>query len=240
MGKIYKIGQPEILMEKELSVILPCLNEEASIGECINVIKEVLVKNKINGEIIAVDNASNDSSPEIIKKSKVIYVYEEKKGYGNAYIAGIKKAKGKFLILGDPDGSYDFNEIPNFLKELKKNDMIIGSRYLGNITKGSMPLSHRYLGNPLIRILLRINGIKLKETCTGFVGIKKESLEKLQLKQPGMEFSSEFLVNAKKNNLSMKEIPITYHPRMGESKLDEIRDGIRHFNFLISSRIVQR
>ena len=135
--------------------------------------------------------------------------------------------------MGDPDGSYDFDEIPRFLKELENFDLIIGSRFLGEIRRGAMPFSHRYIGNPIIRILLRFNGLRIKETCTGFIGIRRALIQNLNLKQPGMEFSSEFLIRAKKNNLKMKEIPIIYYPREGKSKLNEIRDGLRHFSFLI-------
>jgi len=222
---------------KTLSVILPCLNEEASIGKTIQKIQTILKNKNLNGEIIVVDNASTDNSKKIAKQFPIKYIYEEKRGYGNAYLAGLKQAEGELVIMGDPDGTYDFNEIPRFLKELEDFDFIIGSRFLGEIKEGAMPFSHKYIGNPIIRLLLRFNGLKIKETCTGFIGIRRELIQKLNLKQPGMEFSSEFLVKAKRNNLKMKEIPIIYYPRQGKSKLNEIRDGLRHFSFLIKEAI---
>lgn len=222
----------------KLSVILPCLNEEASVGKSIEKIKRVFKEYKIDGEIIAVDNNSTDNSANIIKQHNVKYIFKKERGYGNAYLEGLKHVKGDYLILGDPDGSYDFNEIPSFLQKLKEVDFVIGSRYLGKIKKGAMPFSHRYFGNPIIRLLLRMNGLNIQETCTGFVGFKKEVLNKLNLKQTGMEFSSELLVRVKQNNFKIEEYPITYHQRIGKSKINEIRDGLRHLKFLtISARI---
>ena len=142
-----------------ISIILPCLNEERSIGKSIEKIELTLKENNLNGEIIVVDNNSTDNSAKVAKQYKINYILEKRKGYGNAYLAGLNKAKGEYIIMGDPDGSYDFNEIPNFLKELEKNDFIVGSRYLGKMKKGAMPLSHKYIGNPIIRLFLRLNGL---------------------------------------------------------------------------------
>ncbi|MCK5632694.1 glycosyltransferase family 2 protein [bacterium] len=216
----------------KLSIILPCLNEECSIGKSIEKIELTFKENNLNGEIIIVDNNSTDNSAKVAKQYKINYIFEKKRGYGNAYLAGLNKAKGEYIIMGDPDGSYDFNEIPNFLKELEKNDFIVGSRYLGKMKKGAMPISHKYIGNPIIRLFLRLNGLKMKETCTGFIGINKNILKIINPKQTGMEFSSELLVKAKSNNITIKEIPITYHNRIGKSKINEIRDGLRHVFFL--------
>jgi len=177
----------------KLSIVLPCLNEEASVGICIEKIFQVLIKNNIDGEIIAVDNNSTDRSAEIIKNTKAVYVFEQSRGYGNAYLAGIKRAQGKYIIMGDPDGSYDFSEIPKFLYTLENEiDFVIGSRFAGQIEKGAMPFLHRYVGNPMIRFLLRsFYGLNISEPSTGFIGIGKNDLDKMMLKQTGMEFSSE-------------------------------------------------
>jgi len=221
-----------------VSVILPCLNEEESIGHSIKKIQDIFVRNNIDGEIIVVDNGSTDNSASIAKKYEIKYVFEPKRGYGNAYLTGFKHAKGKYLILGDPDNSYDFDEIPNFLLNLKNSDIVLGSRFLGKIEKGAMPSLHRYIGNPGLRLLFRIlYGLNVSESSIGCVGLRKEALKRLHLKEPGMEFSSEMLVKAKKNNLKLKEIPINYYRRSGKSKLRTFRDGFRHLHFLIKERL---
>lgn len=223
---------------RQLSVILPCLNEEGSIGSAILKIQNVFNRYNLNGEIIVVDNGSTDNSASIANQYSIKYIYESNRGYGNAYLAGISQAQGRYLIMVDPDNSYDVTEIPKFLKELEQVDFVIGSRYLGQIKKGAMPWSHKYIGNPIIRLMLRLNGLRIKETSTGFVGIRRESLDRLNLKSTGMEFSSELLVKANKY-LRLKEIPITYNCRIGRSKLRNIPDGLRHINFLARSIIKQ-
>lgn len=225
----------------KVSVILPCLNEEKAIGLSIQKIQNVFRKYNIKGEIIVVDNGSTDNSSKIAKKFKIKYIFEPKRGYGNAYLSGFKHAEGKYLILGDPDNSYDFNEIPRFLFYLQEYDTVLGSRFKGRIEKGAMPSLHRYIGNPGIRLLLRILfDLKLSEPSTGFIGLRKEVLVKLRLKESGMEFSSEILVRIKKNGLRLKEIPINYYKRLGTSKLRSFRDGLRHLRFLIKEKFVEQ
>jgi len=215
----------------DISVIMPCLNEERSLGDCIDQVKEVIKKQNYHAEIIVVDNGSKDKSKQIAIEKEVRLIEEPKKGYGNAYISGINHANGKIIIMGDCDGTYDFNEIPNFIENLKINDFVIGNRFY-DIQNGAMPFLHRYIGNPILRLMLRVYGLKINEVCTGFIGIKKPVLENLNLKEPGMEFSSEFLVKIAKNRLKIKELPITYYKRKGKSKLRTFHDGLRHFWFL--------
>ena len=222
-----------------VSVIFPCLNEEKSIGQSIGKVQNIFNKHGFNGEIIVVDNNSTDNTSTIAKQFDVKYVFEPKRGYGNAYLSGLKHVNGDYLILGDPDSSYDFNEIPKFLFYLDKYDFVIGSRFKGEIKKGAMPVLNRYVGNPGIRLLLRIFfNIRLSEPSTGFIGMKKEILNKLQLKEPGMEFSSEILVKVKKENFTMKEIPIVYYKRDGKSKLNPFRDGFRHLRFILRTKFM--
>ncbi len=222
----------------KVSVVLPCLNEEESIGQSIQKIQNVFEKNEIDGEVIVVDNGSTDNSAKIAKQFKIKYIFELKKGYGNAYLSGFKHVKGDYLILGDPDNSYDFNEIPRFLVHLQNNDVVLGSRFKGEIKRGAMPFLHQYIGNPGINLLLRVLfNIKVSESSTGFIGFRKEILKKLQLKEQGMEFSSEMLVRIKRNKLRIKEIPIVYHKRIGKSKLRTFRDGFRHLRFLVIERL---
>ena len=216
-----------------VSVILPCLNEAESIGSCIEKIQAIFVQNGIDGEIVVVDNGSTDTSAAIAQQFQITYVHEPKRGYGRAYLAGFKHATGQSIILGDPDNSYGFFEIPRFLSYLVEYDVVLGSRFKGRMEKDAMPFLHRYIGNPLLRFLLRfLHGLHVSEPSTGFLAIRRDKLMLLDLKEPGMEFSSEMLVRIKQKRLSLKEIPIVYHQRIGTSKLRTFRDGFRHLRFL--------
>ena len=220
-----------------VSVILPCLNEEKSIGESIKRIQAVFKWHDIDGEIIVVDNGSTDNSALIARRFPVTYVYEPRRGYGLAYQAGFAKATGEKVVMGDPDSSYDFNDIPRFLSGLERSDVVLGSRFLGTMEQGAMPFLHRYVGNPFLRFLLRrLFGLQISESCTGFLAIRREKIGLLNLKEPGMEFSSEMLVRIKKKNLGLTEIPINYYRRMGHSKLRTFRDGWRHLAFMLREK----
>ncbi|KPK97610.1 MAG: hypothetical protein AMJ95_08170, partial [Omnitrophica WOR_2 bacterium SM23_72] len=130
--------------EIEVSVVMPCLNEEAAIGECLKKIREVFAKEKIDGEIIVADNGSTDRSQEIAERYKARVVIERQKGYGAAYLRGLREAKARFIIIGDSDNTYDFADIPKFLHALRQGyDFVMGSRFKGKISKGAMPWSHR-------------------------------------------------------------------------------------------------
>lgn len=216
-----------------ISIIFPCLNEEKAVGICIEKTLEIIKQNNLDAEIIVVDNNSNDSSKSIIQSFPVRYIFEKNRGYGNAYKTGIKYAKGDKVIMVDCDCSYDLNEIPKFIKELENSNFVIGNRF-NKLEKNSMS-NLRKLGNPLIRLLLRLHGLKITETSTGFIGINKSLLQNLNLKSEGMEFSSELLIKAHKKT-EIKEIPITYHPRIGKSKLNEFSDGLRHLKLLTLTR----
>lgn len=216
----------------KVSVLLPCLNEEEGVGVCIKKIKEVFRKEGIEGEIIVMDNGCRDNTVQIAKLLGAKVLYEPKKGYGNAYLAGFKKAKGDILILGDADNSYDFYEVPRFLKEIKGADFVIGNRKY--LKKGSMPILHKYVGNPIFSFLLKsLFRIQISDSHCGFGAIRKEALERLKLESGGMEFASEILIKAKKNKLRIKEIPIVYYPREGRSKLRSFRDGYRHLRLIV-------
>lgn len=217
----------------ELSIILPCHNEAEALPSVLPKILGTLKNISLRSEIILVDNASADSSAKIAEGFGVRVIIEPRLGYGFSCQAGLNHAKGKYLIMGDPDGTYDFTEIPRLLKLLETNDLVVGSRYLGQIKKGSMPWSHRYLGNPVIRFLLHRNSLRLRETSTGLIGLKSRVLPIINASSGGMEFSSEFLVKAAKNKIKIIEHPINYSQRIGASKIREIRDGLRHATVLI-------
>ncbi len=216
----------------ELSVILPCRNEEKALPECLKTIKQVLKDNNIEGEII-VSDSSTDSSPKIAKQHGAILIKHDKEGYGNAYLEAIKSANGEYLFMADADGSYDFKEIPRFLNELKKGaDLVIGDRFSGKMQKKAMPWHHRYLGNPLLSFILRLFfKAKVKDSHSGMRAIRKEALKKLNLRTTGMEFASEMIIAAKR--MKIKELPIEYYKRKGESKLNSFSDGWRHLRFML-------
>ncbi|MEN3013349.1 MAG: glycosyltransferase family 2 protein [Endomicrobiia bacterium] len=220
----------------EVSVVLPCLNEEESIETCIKKIKDVFEKENIQGEIIVVDNGSTDKSIEIVKKHKdVKLLFESQKGYGAALRKGIENAEGEYIVMGDADNTYDFYEIPKFLEKLKETyDLVIGSRFKGKILKGAMSWSHKYIGNPVLSGMLRILfGGNISDAHCGLRAFKKEAYIKMNLKTTGMEFASEMVIHALKKKLKITEIPITYYPRLGKSKLSSFRDAWRHIRFML-------
>lgn len=220
----------------KLSVVLPCRNEENSIAICIEKIKKAFESIKEKDYEIIVSDSSTDKSAEIVKKfSKVRIIKHDLEGYGNACLKGIEYAKGDYLIIGDSDNTYDFSEIPKFIEELDKGyDLVVGSRFKGEIKKGAMPFSHRYIGTPILNFLLSLFFRKKLSDCnSGFRAIKKDALNKLGLKTTGMEFASEMIIKAIKNNLKIKEIPITYSKRIGNSKLKSFSDGWKHLRFML-------
>ena len=209
------------------SVVLPCKNEKETLAVCINKIRQVLPKS----EIIVVDNNSTDKSASIAKKLKVKLIKEKKQGYGVALSAGFKEANGEYIIICDADNTYDLYEIPKLVK-YKNYDLVIGSRT--DIKRGAMPFLHRYIGNPFLSYLLRkFFKLNINDAHSGFRLIKRKVLEKLDLKTSGMEFASEMLIKSKKNKLNIKEVPISYYPRKGFSKLNSFRDGWKHLRFML-------
>jgi glycosyltransferase involved in cell wall biosynthesis len=212
----------------DVSVILPCFNEQETLGVCIDKIKKVLP----SAEIIVVDNNSTDNSVKIALSKKVKIIYEKNQGYGFALKAGFKAAKGKRVVMADADNTYDFNELPRLLKY--DFDLVIGNRLNKNMKQGSMPLLHRFIGTPTLSALLKIIfKSKIKDSQSGFRVIKKEALQKMNLQSTGMELASEMIIKATNLKLSIKEVPITYNIRKGESKLNTLRDGWRHLRLIL-------
>jgi len=217
----------------EISIILPCRNEEQALPFCLEQIKKVITKNNLSAEII-VSDSSTDKSPEIAIKENVVLLKHNKEGYGIAYLEAFKIAEGKYIFMADADASYDFNEIPNFIKQLDSGyDMVIGNRFAGKMHNKSMTFSRKYIGNPVLSFMLRLFfKTNIKDSQCGMRAIKREQMEKLNLQATGMEFASEMIIKALKNNLKIKELPIDYYPRKGESKLKPFRDAGRHIKFM--------
>lgn len=218
----------------ELSVILPCRNEEKALDFCLKEIKKTLKENKIKAEII-VSDSSWDNSPKIAKGNKVKLLRHGQEGYGLAYLEAFKIAQGKYIFMADSDCTYDFKEIPRFLSQLKKGqDFVIGNRFGGKIEEGAMPWLHQHIGNPLFSFLFRLFfKIKIKDPHCGMRAIRKDALEKLNLQTKGMEFASEMVIKAAKKNLKIKELEINYYKRKGFSKLHSFSDGWKHLRFML-------
>lgn len=223
--------------EIKISVILPALDEEVTIGPCIEKIKRVFLEKGIIGEIIVVDS-STDSTGSRARNLGAIVIHPEKTGYGYAYLEGFQHARGKYIVMGDSDNTYDFSDIPSLIEPLNHGaDLVVGSRFRGEIKKGSMALLHRYIGNPLLtRMLNMIFHMQFSDSHSGFRAIRRAALEQLNLASGGMEFASEMLIRASKKGLTITEVPITYYPRVSPSKLHSFADGWRHIRFVLLMR----
>ncbi len=218
-----------------LSVILPCLNEEAGLEFCLSKIKSVLSRMNVPAEVIVIDNGSTDRSAEIASKNGAHVVLEPVQGYGAACEKGFETARGEYCFLADADGTYDFEEIPKFLAAFSQGwDLIIGNRFKGKIDPGAMPWSHRHIGNPLLSSVLRLFfKTKIHDTHCGMRAITKKAYQSLSLMTIGMEFASEMIVMALKKDLRILELPVDYHKRKGISKLKRFSDGWRHLRFML-------
>jgi glycosyltransferase involved in cell wall biosynthesis len=217
-----------------VSVILPCRNEEKTVGLCIRKIKESFRKNRIDGEII-VSDSSTDRSAKIAGDLGAKVISHGRKGYGIACLEAFKAAQGEYIIIGDADNTYDFSQIPGFIRALDEGyDLVVGSRLKGRMDKGAMPALHKHIGNPLLSGLLNyMFGLHISDAHSGFRAIRREALDRLNLKTTGMEFASEMLILAGKTGLRIKEIPISYAKRIGKSKLSSFSDGWRHLRFML-------
>jgi len=221
----------------EVSVILPALNEEVTIGTCIEKIKKVFLEKGIAGEIIVIDS-STDATGTIARNLGAIVIRPAKDGYGNAYLAGFRHAKGRYIVMGDADNTYDFLDIPRMIEPLEKGaDLVIGSRFKGKIEPGSMAPLHHYIGNPLLTLMLNfVFRTGFSDSHSGFRAVRRAALEKLNLTSGGMEFASEMLIRASRQGLVITEIPITYYSRVSPSKLHSFADGWRHIRFVLLMR----
>lgn len=224
------------MSEKPLvSVVMPCLNEEEAIGVCIEKIQKTFAKANINGEIIVCDNGSTDNSVAIAKSKGACVIHQPLGGYGNAYLKGFASARGRYLIMGDADDTYDFNLVPEFLNKLINEgyDFVTGSRYLEGGDK-SIPFLHRFFGNPMLTTILNILfGTAYTDAYCGFRGFSREAYDLIQPVSPGMEFNLELAINAGLVGLKIAEVPIQLHPRKGKSKLRTIRDGWRSLRMML-------
>jgi len=224
----------------DISIVIPALNEEGIVGKTVKSIPLTELKEKgLEAEIVVVDNASTDNTAQEATDAGARVVREEKRGYGNAYLRGFKEAKGDVIVMGDADGTYPLNTTYEFVQPLLTGDydMVMGSRLKGDIQKGAMPALHRYVGNPFLTWLLNaLFKAGVSDAHCGMRAIRREALDKLKLQSSGMEFASEMIIEAAREKLKIAEIPITYYPREGDSKLSSFADGWRHLRFMMLYR----
>ena len=218
-----------------VSVVMPCLNEQETLGNCVQKAQRTLKKLGVIGEVVVSDNGSTDDSVEIAENLGARVVHQKLRGYGAAYLAGFAAAHGKYIIMGDADDTYDFTDIERFITPLRDGyDLVIGNRFKGEILPGAMPWARRYIGNPILSGILRwLFGTSISDSHCGMRSFTAEAYTRMALQTTGMEFASEMVVKAVQANLNILEIPITYYPRAGESKLNAIRDAARHIRFML-------
>src|SRR6476620_4853503 len=217
-----------------VSVVIPCLNEAENIVECVTRARRVLDENGYSGEVIVADNASDDGSPELAKEAGALVVHEPRRGYGSAYLAGFAAAQGDYVVMADADLTYDWNDIPRFVEKLDEGAQLVMGDRMDNIHPGAMPWLHRYVGNPILSGILNFffrTGVR--DAHCGMRGFRRDILPQLDLRTTGMEFASEMVIRASKEKLDIRQVPIEYRPRGGESKLSAFRDGWRHLRFLL-------
>jgi glycosyltransferase involved in cell wall biosynthesis len=219
----------------EISVVIPCLNEEDAVGKVVDQSLEGILRSGRPGEVIVVDNASTDRSAEVATKHGATVVREERPGYGSAYLAGLAVAQGDFIVMGDADETYPMQDLAPFVDRLADgDDLVMGSRFEGTIHGEAMPWLNRHIGNPILTGLLNVLfGVKISDAHCGMRAVRKDALPTLDLHSTGMEFASEMVFKAFRRKLRVSEIPIDYYPRVGESKLNRFGDAWRHVKFML-------
>ena len=214
--------------------MIPCLNEAETIAECVQQARSALDDAALDGEVVVVDNGSTDGSREIAATAGARVVDAPERGYGSAYLAGFREARGDYIVMADGDLSYDFADIPRFVGELDRGaDFVIGNR-MENIAPGAMPWLNRYVGNPILTGILNLffrTGVR--DAHCGMRALRRDVVPRLDLRSTGMEFASEMVIRVSKERLRVSQFPIAYHPRGGESKLSPLRDGWRHLRLLL-------
>ncbi len=222
----------------DVSIVIPCLDERPTIAGCVRNSWIAIRQAGVSGEVIVVDNGSTDGSDEAARRAGARVVREQRRGYGSAYLAGLRAAGGRFILMGDGDGTYDFGELERFLALARDGaDIVLGSRIRGSILPGAMPWHHRWIGNPLLTgILNLLYRAGVSDAHCGLRMVRRSALPALGLRTPGMEFASEMVIKASRVGLRISEAPIVYRPRPdgSTSKLNSIRDGLRHLRYLFA------
>jgi glycosyltransferase involved in cell wall biosynthesis len=219
----------------QISVVIPCLNEEEAVGRVVDQAREGIERSGRSGEVVVVDNASTDRSAEVAAEHGARVVTEQRRGYGSAYLAGLAEARGEYIVMGDADETYPLQELGPFVDKLEEgDDLVIGSRFEGTIHGDAMPFLNRFVGNPILTGMLNVLfGVKVSDAHCGMRAIRRDALPALELHSTGMEFASEMVFKAYRRGLTVSEIPIDYYPRVGESKLNRFGDAWRHVRFML-------
>jgi glycosyltransferase involved in cell wall biosynthesis len=219
-----------------LSVVMPCLNEARTLARCIGKAKAAIKEMKVEGEIIVADNGSTDGSVRIAESLGAKVIHQLKRGYGNACRAGIEATRGRYIVMGDADDTYDFGEIPRFVRMLEEGyDLVLGSRLRGEILPGAMEWSHMVGNLFLTGVLNLLFGAGVSDAHCGMRAFRREAYERMSLRSEGMEFASEMVIAASMRDMRIGEVPLRYYPREkgSSSKLRVLRDGWRHLRLMI-------
>ncbi len=222
----------------ELTILMPCLNEAETIGGCIDRAFAFLVRANVSGEVLIADNGSTDGSRDIARARGARVVPIAARGYGAALIGGIEAARGRYVIMGDSDQSYDFSSLDDYVAKLRDGyDLVMGNRFAGGIARRAMPPLHRYLGNPVLSFIGRLFfRSAIGDFHCGLRGFSRDAIRGLRLNSQGMEFASEMVVKATVAGLSLTEVPTTLSPdgRSRPPHLRSWRDGWRHLKLLFT------
>jgi len=218
----------------DISVVLPCLNEEKTVATCVRKARQWFEAARLRGEVIVVDNGSSDRSREMAREAGARVIDEPRRGYGAAHRRGFAEARGRIIVMADADDTYDLSDLGPLIEPLSRGyDMVVGNR-LKTLSPGSMTWSHRFIGTPALTALLGLfSGSRLGDSQCGLRAFTREAYERISPKSAGMELASEMILKGARKGLRMTEVPIPYHPRVAESKLSTFRDGWRHLRFLI-------
>ncbi|MGK7346825.1 MAG: glycosyltransferase family 2 protein [Candidatus Nitrospinota bacterium M3_3B_026] len=222
----------------KISAVMPCLNEEETVGVCVEKAFRAFEMMGVDGEVVIGDNGSTDESREIAEKLGARVVVERRRGYGSALTAAIEAARGKYIIMADADDSYDWLGIEPLYRKLENGaDVVIGNRFSGGIKPGAMPFLHRYIGNPVLSFLARtISKAPVGDFHCGMRGFTKEAYRRMGLRTPGMEFATEMIIRAARAGLKIEEAPVVLYPdkRSRPPHLRTFHDGWRHLRFIMT------
>ena len=225
-----------------VSIVMAAMNEEQGIGECLGKIFDLFKQHRIDGEVVVADSSS-DKTPQIARDMGARVVTPDKLGYGHALVYGINQARGRYIVMGDADGTYNYADIPRLLEPLARGEaeMVIGSRFRGEIKHGAMPWLHRYIGNPVITACLNVKlGTHISDAHSGIRAFTREAWDRTEHKLIPQDFCSELLKQMAKNKARITEIPVVYYPRKGKIKAGTLLHGWRCFRYLAVHILLDR
>ena len=237
-GRVYERAASARTVERtpaRISIVMPCLNEEQTVETCVGKALAWLERSPYEGEVVVVDNGSTDRSAQLATAAGARVVFEPRPGYGAALRRGFAEGTGDWLVMGDCDDTYDFSDLDPLMQPLAEGyDMSVGNRFAGGIAPGAMTWSHRYIGTPVISFLLKMfSGLKVGDSQCGLRAFTRDALNILDLRTDGMELASEMILKSARRGLKVADVPVPYNIRLGEAKLNTVRDGWRHLRFLL-------